>query len=97
MKNTFLAAMSHEREAARHLRAVPTGADVVPRTPPGTGIGLSLVAMFADLHGGRPWAEDREGGGASFRVFLPGDTADHRTGTGQRQGAPTTVASEAAG
>jgi PAS domain S-box-containing protein len=39
---------------------------------PGTGIGLSLVAMFAELHGGRAWVEDREGGGASFRVFLPG-------------------------
>jgi signal transduction histidine kinase len=40
---------------------------------PGTGIGLSLVAMFADLHGGRAWVQDREGGGASFRVFLPND------------------------
>jgi PAS domain S-box-containing protein len=39
---------------------------------PGTGIGLSLVAMFTELHGGRAWVEDREGGGASFRVFLPG-------------------------
>ncbi len=39
---------------------------------PGTGIGLSLVKMFADLHGGRAWVEDREGGGSSFRVFLPG-------------------------
>jgi PAS domain S-box-containing protein len=38
---------------------------------PGTGIGLSLVAMFAELHGGTAWVEDREGGGASFRVFLP--------------------------
>ncbi len=38
---------------------------------PGTGIGLSLVARFAELHGGRAWVEDREGGGASFRVFLP--------------------------
>jgi PAS domain S-box-containing protein len=37
----------------------------------GTGIGLSLVASFAALHGGRVWVEDREGGGASFRVFLP--------------------------
>jgi PAS domain S-box-containing protein len=64
---------------------------------PGTGIGLSLVAMFADLHGGRAWVEDREGGGASFRVFLPGDTADHRTGNGQLQGAPSGVAREAAG
>ncbi len=60
---------------------------------PGTGIGLSLVAMFADLHGGRAWVEDREGGGASFRVFLPGQTAAHHNG----HGAPAGVASEAAG
>jgi len=38
---------------------------------PGTGIGLSLVAQFAALHGGRAWVEDRPGGGASFRVVLP--------------------------
>jgi signal transduction histidine kinase len=38
---------------------------------PGTGIGLSLVSMFAELHGGRAWVQDRDGGGASFRVFLP--------------------------
>jgi signal transduction histidine kinase len=35
------------------------------------GIGLSLVARFAELHGGRAWVEDRPGGGASFKVFLP--------------------------
>jgi PAS domain S-box-containing protein len=39
---------------------------------PGVGVGLSLVLRFAELHGGRAWLEDREGGGASFRVFLPG-------------------------
>jgi PAS domain S-box-containing protein len=38
---------------------------------PGTGIGLSLVGRFAELHGGRAWVEERAGGGASFRVFLP--------------------------
>jgi PAS domain S-box-containing protein len=48
---------------------------------PGTGVGLSLVARFAELHGGRAWVEPRRGGGASFRVFLPtqprvGDPAD---------------------
>ncbi len=37
----------------------------------GVGIGLALVARFAELHGGRAWVEDREGGGASFRVRLP--------------------------
>jgi len=42
-----------------------------PSHSPGTGIGLSLVARFAELHGGRAWVEDRPGGGASFRVFLP--------------------------
>jgi PAS domain S-box-containing protein len=43
----------------------------VPTHAPGTGIGLSLVARFAELHGGRAWVEDRTGGGASFRVFIP--------------------------
>jgi PAS domain S-box-containing protein len=41
----------------------------------GSGIGLSLVARFAELHGGRAWVEDRLAGGASFRVFLPGAAA----------------------
>ncbi len=39
---------------------------------PGVGIGLSLVARFAELHGGRAWVEEREGGGASFKVLLLG-------------------------
>lgn len=42
---------------------------------PGSGIGLSLVARFAALHGGRAWVEDRPGGGASFRVLLPDEPA----------------------
>jgi signal transduction histidine kinase len=37
----------------------------------GTGIGLSLVAQFTALHGGRTWVQENHGGGASFRVFLP--------------------------
>jgi PAS domain S-box-containing protein len=49
--------------------------DDVRSHAPGAGIGLSLVALFAELHGGRAWVEDRPGGGASFRVFLPGDGA----------------------
>ncbi|MGZ4113609.1 MAG: PAS domain-containing sensor histidine kinase [Actinomycetota bacterium] len=44
---------------------------------PGAGVGLTLVARFAELHGGRAWVEDRAGGGASFRVLLP--AAQERT------------------
>lgn len=40
---------------------------------PGTGIGLSLVAAFAELHGGRAWIDERPGGGARFNVYLPDD------------------------
>ena len=53
------------------------GPTVSPHSP-GTGIGLSLVARFAELHGGRAWVEERPGGGASFKVRLPGhDAQDH--------------------
>lgn len=38
---------------------------------PGVGIGLTLVARFAELLGGRAWVQDRDGRGASFRVWLP--------------------------
>jgi signal transduction histidine kinase len=46
---------------------------VGPSSPhrPGVGVGLALVARFAELHGGRAWVEERPGGGSSFRVFLP--------------------------
>lgn len=37
----------------------------------GTGIGLTLVKRFTDLHGGRVWVEDRPGGGTLFKVYLP--------------------------
>ena len=33
--------------------------------------GLSLLSRLADIHGGRCWVEERPGGGASFRVYLP--------------------------
>jgi signal transduction histidine kinase len=39
---------------------------------PGLGVGLALVRVFAQLHGGSAWVQDRRGGpGASFRVHLP--------------------------
>jgi PAS domain S-box-containing protein len=46
------------------------GSEVIEHSP-SVGIGLSLVSRFADLHGGRAWVEEREGGGASFKVYLP--------------------------
>ena len=39
----------------------------------GTGIGLSLVARFAELNGGRAWVESRPEGGSSFRVVMPAE------------------------
>jgi two-component system sensor histidine kinase KdpD len=50
----------------------------VPTHAPGVGIGLTLVARFAELHGGRAWVEERPGGGSSFRVLLPDPPAPGR-------------------
>ncbi len=51
------------------------GPNVMAMTP-GAGIGLSLVARFAAVHGGRSWVEDSPTGGASFHVLLPDCVAD---------------------
>jgi len=66
--------------AAEHREAVfepfRQGPDA-PEHSPGVGVGLTLVARFAELMGGRAWVEDRPGGGASFHVYLadgPPDT-----------------------
>jgi PAS domain S-box-containing protein len=37
----------------------------------GFGVGLSLVARLAELHGGRAWVDDRVGGGSAFHVTFP--------------------------
>jgi hypothetical protein len=34
------------------------------------------------MHGGRAWVEERVGGGASFRVALPGERPDPTAGNG---------------
>jgi signal transduction histidine kinase len=41
----------------------------------GAGVGLALVDRFARMHGGHAWAGERAGGGAAFRVYLPGSPA----------------------
>jgi len=54
------------------------------RQAPRGAAGLSLLARFAAIHGGRAWVEERQGGGASFRVFLPGAPTDADLRTPQR-------------
>jgi PAS domain S-box-containing protein len=44
-----------------------------PSHSPGVGVGLTLVRRFAELQGGRAWVQERNGGGASFRVFIPSE------------------------
>lgn len=37
----------------------------------GSGLGLSIVKIIMDLHGGKVWVEENPGGGARFVVELP--------------------------
>lgn len=57
----------HRRDVFRPFWQGPTA----PAHSPGVGIGLSLVAAFTELHGGRAWVEDAPDGGAAFHVWLP--------------------------
>jgi signal transduction histidine kinase len=41
------------------------------RNPEGSGLGLAIVEQVARSHGGRVDVEEREGGGAVFRLTLP--------------------------
>lgn len=41
------------------------------RPAPGFGLGLAICRAIAAAHGGRAWAENRDGGGATFGLSFP--------------------------
>ncbi|HTV24332.1 MAG TPA: sensor histidine kinase KdpD [Polyangiaceae bacterium] len=58
--------VGHEaRIFEKFQRAVRAG------SPDGVGLGLAICRAIVAAHGGRIWAQNREGGGASFRFALP--------------------------
>ena len=62
----------------------------------GRSTGLAVLQRLAEVHAGRAWVEEREGGGASFRVFLPDVTeaAAEAAAEASRQSADATAADD---
>jgi signal transduction histidine kinase len=60
LKNTLFRKFGSVEEARGELRR-------------GHGLGLYLVKLVADAHGGRAIVRDREGGGTTFGLLLPRD------------------------
>ncbi|MCC7111078.1 MAG: hybrid sensor histidine kinase/response regulator [Deltaproteobacteria bacterium] len=59
------------KDARRSLFQKFGGATVAPNARRGYGLGLYLVRLVAEAHGGEVEASDREGGGTVMRVTLP--------------------------
>jgi len=43
----------------------------VTSKPHGLGLGLAICRSIVDAHGGRMWAANNRGSGATFHVLLP--------------------------
>lgn len=72
----FLDSPGHELdEGVRGLLFSPLGTG---HGPDGNDLGLSLVGIFARMHGGRAWVQDRPDDGVSFRVLLSNALPDRR-------------------
>jgi PAS domain S-box-containing protein len=82
----------HDEDKDRVFEPFQQGRDAAA----GSGVGLALVARFAELHGGRAWVEDRPGGGASFHVTIARTAAERRVDlTPFERDQPTPTGSEA--
>ncbi len=57
----------------------------------GTGLGLAMVKLLAELHGGTVAVESAEGEGSRFRVWLPIRDADEALPVVPRPAAPASV------
>ena len=45
----------------------------------GSGLGLSISKQLIELHGGRIGVDSEIGKGSTFKIFLPGQTEDHKS------------------
>jgi two-component system sensor histidine kinase KdpD len=55
----------------------------------GAGLGLAIARAIVSAHGGRTWAENRPGGGASFSFLLPLGESPPDLSVIEREGAQT--------